>query len=671
MVKATGHVVIRFGTRTIKADKVIINSKSGAGVATGHVRILDEGSDLKAEKIKFNAKSKQGQIYNAQGKVGKQYRVKGRKVTRLSETHYKAVDSHLTTCSGPVPDWSIQTDWLDLKTGNRALFKRGLFKIKNVTVAYLPVGYVPLDNTRKSGFLFPGFGNSNQDGFIFSPAYYWAINRTSDATVFMDIMTKRGVRPEVEYRYTPSTKTTGQFFGSILNDQVTDSTFYKVLWTHDQLLPNGYDLSGKLDLVGDNNFDKTFTDDTALRTRRSTDSFLTVSKSWTNNSLDVTTRFRDSTEDDRDDTLAKLPQVVFKTQKHKLAKSGIYFNQDSSFVGFLTDLDPTIENDDDIFIGRLDFHPQLSTTWKPAAWLSVTPTVGARETVYTEGLENTDERTGALTRELFDFQTVLEGPKFKKIYHTNNRLRPKFKHIIEPRFTYDFIPDMDQEDRDKIKVFDSVDSVAARNTFKYSLTQRLFSKDVKGDDSESNQIMRFEVSQTYDIREQTRDDVTNRMPFSDIRFDFDSRPFDPLMINFDTTYDVNDNSLDTFNFEFGIKPLKNLSLYFERRFTADVSTFILGTFDLELSRGWRLIYSTRFDEELAKFQENDLSVRYDNKCKCWGFGFDFINRNNINSGINQKETKFLFTLELRGLGSIGTENRENLLHRDYKGFSIF
>ncbi len=667
LVKARGNVVVKSEDKTIKADRIILNTKSGDGEAFGNVVIIDKGTKMKADRTTFNIKNSQGKLFRAQGLVGDMYRVKGQKFTRITDKHYKAYKTTFTTCKGKLPDWLVEAESVDLKMGDRALFKRGVVKIRDVPIMYIPQGYVPLDNRRKSGFLMPSFGNSNTDGFTFKGAYFWAINRSSDATFYLDYLGRRGVRPGIEYRYTPSKTTQGKFSASFLQDRVSDDLFYKVDWTHDQIIADNWQVSGKLDLVGDNNFDKTFNDATSLRTRRSTDSFLSVNRVWNNHTLDFISRFRDSTERGRDDTFAQLPQVTFKTQKHSLGKTNFYFNQDAQYTLFYTDLDSTIGVDNFVDIHRFDFHPQLSYTGRPTQWLSVTPTIGFRETFYSRGFDLSDNEFDAFSRELFDFETILEGPKFKKIFGLKSKKYPKLKHIIEPRVTYSWIPDIDQGDREKIKVFDAVDLADDEHTVTYSLVHRLFLKELLGDGESTNRdILRFQISQTYDIREATRDDLSPndaREPFSDIRFDLDSRLSDSLMINMDSTFDVNEAQIRTFNVQLGIKPTDWMSLFLERRFTRDVSTFLLGTVDLNLKKGWRITHSTRFDEDLGEFRENDLSVSFNDSCRCWGFSFDFIRRNLINEAEDEIENKFLFRIHLKGLGTFGQKNYEKLIHR--------
>jgi lipopolysaccharide assembly outer membrane protein LptD (OstA) len=151
-----------------------------------------------------------------------------------------------------------------------------------------------------------------------------------------------------------------------------------------------------------------------------------------------------------------------------------------------------------------------------------------------------------------------------------------------------------------------------------------------------------------------------------LRFDLDSRLSDALLFNIAATYDIYDNGLETLNLEVGVKPIPNLSLFVERRFITNQSKFLLGSMYWALNKGWQIRATTRYDELAEKFLENDLSLLYNNPCKCWGFSFDFINRNIISGSVNRPENKFLFTFTLRGIGTQGVGD-ENLghIHREF------
>ncbi|HIJ50530.1 MAG TPA: LPS-assembly protein LptD [Nitrospinae bacterium] len=669
IIWAWGKVKIRMKNKTIQADKIKINNKTGKGEAKGNVIIRsNDGTRLKASKSRFNIKNQKVTILKTRGRLGKTHYITSRELSRLSDNHYKAKSVSLTTCTGKLPDWLFETETMDIITGDRVVFTGGVLKIRDIPILYIPAGYLPMDQDRKSGLLFPSFGNSDIDGATLNNEYFWAIDDHSDATFKMGYRSKRGFSPGIEYRYTPSPTTQGVFNGSLIDDKITGETFWKVDAKHSQNLPMDFKFNGTLDLEG-KEFNKTFNDDSNQRNRRISNSFATIRKSWHSSSLEILTRFRDSTDISSDQTLGELPQITYKSQRQAIGDSEFYFNQDTKFTSFLTDLNSAPDIDDNFLVQRLDFHPQLTRSFALAPWLSFTPTLGVRETLYSKG--KNDE--GFFSREALDLVATLKGPTFEKVFETRNKLIPKIKHLVEPRITLNYIPDLDRKDKDKIQTFDAIDTISPQSLVTYSLTQRILQKEADGkDEFNTRQVLRFDVSQSFDLQEASRIDTTDNPiePFSDVRFDLDSRLVDPLLLNFDSTYDINDKVLKTFNFQIGFRPIEEVTLYIERRFTrrADVST--VATLDWDFKKGWNFKASTRLDEKTATHRETNLSLLYDNPCECWGFNLDLIQRNNFNStsvtSAGASETKFLAGITFRGLGSISSGQKGKFIHRSFE-----
>lgn len=659
MVIGKGNVNVYHKGMHVKADKIKINSKTGKGVASGHVLIEDKTSKITGDKAFFNINSKKGEIFNAKGNFDSEYFFTGKRIKKIGEDRYKIYNGTLTTCFGDKPAWLFKCDYADLTLGEYAILKNPSFWINNTPFFHLPYGVIPLKTKRATGFLLPTIGSSNRDGFFMNNSFFWAINDQMDATAFLDYLSKKGFRPGLEFRYTPTKKISGQWNGTYLKEKDTDREFWKVTVDHKQEFDHKIMVTAKADLLSDNNYDKEYADSTKDRTSRYTDSYLTITKNWENRSLGILTRYQKSTDSDKEEKNSLLPQITFRNQREKISKTPLYFNMESSYTGFDRKTESTSNN-----VQRLDIHPQLSLPFNTFSWLTITPTIGVRETYYSNG-ESNGNKTEEFSRESFDLTTAFDGPKFFKIYNFKSSVVPKVKHLIEPRVTYKYIPDIDNTDRNKIIVFDSIDNVAPLNILQYSLTNRFLKKLQRNKDSyTTEEALRFEISQSYDFREATKtlSAGVERRPYSDVRWDIDSNIWTPLSLNFDGTFDVYDSLLKTANVELGINPGGTWSLYFERRYIRDKSTFILGSLGLDLKKGWRAKYSARYDELNKEFLENDFSIKY--SAQCWDVSFDFINRYNYTDNQRQMENKFFFLITLKGIGSIGKKLSEELLHKD-------
>ena len=85
-------------------------------------------------------------------------------------------------------------------------------EVKDVPVFYLPLLYYPIqEDDRATGFLLPMYGSSLATGSSISNAFFWAINRSQDATFFHDWMFSRGNGLGAEYRYILGPQAQGDF----------------------------------------------------------------------------------------------------------------------------------------------------------------------------------------------------------------------------------------------------------------------------------------------------------------------------------------------------------------------------------------------------------------------------------------------------------------------------
>ena len=92
---------------------------------------------------------------------------------------------------------------------------------------------------------------------------------------------------------------------------------------------------------------------------------------------------------------------------------------------------------------------------------------------------------------------------------------------------------------------------------------------------------------------------------------------------------------------------------------------ILGTVDITLPKGWNGKYSVRFDEFNNTVLEHNARLTYNDKCMCWGFAIDYIDRNIFTGLQKTNDTRVLFSITLKGLGGIEGSRGESFIHRTF------
>ena len=214
------NVRIRFNGYDFGGDTVTYDSASGDVTANGHVSLDGGRRDMHINGTEgtYNIHSQTGKFYNVRGGTGARF--KGRTVTltssspitftgkvveQLDAETYILHHGSVTSCELPHPKWTFNASKIILKVGDFAHIYNTSFRIKNVPVFYLPYASAPVERLgRQSGFLIPTFGTSNTKGTVIGDSFYWAINRSMDATLGGEYLSKRGWALQENFRYRPS-----------------------------------------------------------------------------------------------------------------------------------------------------------------------------------------------------------------------------------------------------------------------------------------------------------------------------------------------------------------------------------------------------------------------------------------------------------------------------------
>ena len=102
----------------------------------------------------------------------------------------------------PTPRWDLHADTVVLNINHYTLLQQAVLNVKGVPMLYLPFMYYPTKkDDRATGFLLPTYGSSTLRGQSIHNAFFWAIDRSQDATFLHDWFSKTGQGVGSEYRY--------------------------------------------------------------------------------------------------------------------------------------------------------------------------------------------------------------------------------------------------------------------------------------------------------------------------------------------------------------------------------------------------------------------------------------------------------------------------------------
>lgn len=245
--KLKGNVILTRPDKRVHADKVKLFRRDSKPhsikliQAQGHLRLFSPGELMVAKQGILNLDNETFTLNNVDFRISSQPDLKpstimhhGHEVHKRAERHYRGHaqsikkvkdkqydlnQTSLTTCP-PSDDgscvWHLKSTriHLDTHSGVGQAYNTSLWFL-GAPIFYTPYANFPLNDKRKSGFLYPSLGQKSDSGVHLTVPYYinWAPNY--DLTLTPQIYTRRGFMLGSEFRYLTS-RGHGQLQASVL-----------------------------------------------------------------------------------------------------------------------------------------------------------------------------------------------------------------------------------------------------------------------------------------------------------------------------------------------------------------------------------------------------------------------------------------------------------------------
>ena len=205
--RLTGEVELDGGAWQFYADQVDIFSDDSRLVASGNVVFTSEGGRIAADRVEFDMDAVTGTFYDAEGSTllvediepsmfGTQepeMRFWGEIIEKVGSRTYRLTRGGFTSCVQPTPRWEVTVSSATINFDEYAILRNSVLRVKDVPVFYLPAMYYPIQaDGRATGILMPTYGASTIRGQSISNAFFLALNRSHDATIFHDWFTATG-----------------------------------------------------------------------------------------------------------------------------------------------------------------------------------------------------------------------------------------------------------------------------------------------------------------------------------------------------------------------------------------------------------------------------------------------------------------------------------------------
>ncbi len=514
----TGDAAVKQQSSLLTADEIDLARGKRALHAKGHVHLVDPLGDIRAREGRINLPDETGELTDATiTDHNKTYRLQGERVRKLLGQRYSIMKGLFTTCACEpgTPDWSISAEQMDVHMGGSGTAHGAHFNILGYPVLYSPYAVFPADTSRHSGFLSPRLGESGLRGFQLLEPYYWAINRSSDATVALDLETSQRVGGLGEYRlitgpddyfaldgafYNEGLRSAANREDDIIDKQIADPQIpenrYDVIAMARQHITDDLAVYGDTVTVSDPLLLRELNVWTLSRTAaprvffpsdlymmRNAMSDFGLLDSYRGGFVQVGGTFNQDLIQPQNFALQTLPEILVSGRKDLLG--GLFYS----------DYDVTGDN----FYRRtgqsglrLDLNPRLTLPWRLGDYLYGFGTLGLRETMYDVSGHQVQVIPVGSDGRLFNNALALGPPGFggfhtreliygnagiateiEKVYNLNWETVEKVKHTIGPFVTYSYVPNIDQG---ALPLFDETDRVEGRSLFVYGATSRILLK---------------------------------------------------------------------------------------------------------------------------------------------------------------------------------------------------
>jgi LPS-assembly protein len=683
------------------ADHVEYFQKEGRVTARGHVVYASAGNRISAERMEFNTRTRTGTFYVASGTATLQGKssssagplgaqepdlmFRGDEIHKIGPKKYRIVGGNFTTCVQPTPRWEMQSRSITLNLDDYALIKNALLRVKHVPLFYLPIFYFPIqEDDRATGFVMPIYGSTTSRGQSISNAFFWAINRSQDATFMHDWFSKAGQQMGGEYRYILSPGSQGSATTSFLKESPRTVTAsdgsennlagqktYTVVGGLVQQLPLNLRLRSNANYYSSIVTQQRYQQDIYQATNSSRRMDANISGSWNSFSLSTTVEHADYFNSPTSfSTTGALPRVNFSRGERKIGGSPLYFGMNSELVT----LERSVTTDDvktsDRGLSRVDVSPSLRVPFTRWPFLTVNSSVAWRGTYWTESLDAGGVQVAEpISRKYFDFQTRITGPVLNRIWNTpGNGYAEKFKHVVQPTLTIQRVTAVDNFDQ--IVRLDGTDTIVGSLTrLNYGVANRLYAKkDV------SREILSATLSQSYytdaraaqyETQNQTGFGTDPPSHYGPVTLQVRGMPTDRVQADFRTEWDTSVSAIRTLALNGGFTSgtwLTATAGWSQRRYIPELSgydnpagatNYLNASADLRRSGG-RLgtSYAFNYDLQHDEFLQQRYSVYYNAQCCGIAVEYQTFNYAGGFAGLTiPQDKRFNLSFTLAGIGT--------------------
>jgi LPS-assembly protein len=620
------------------------------------VRFTRGAEVLEGGRLSYNFGTRTGTFANVKGRVEPGFFVTYAEARLLEDGTWEGKGIKVTPCEGECPGWVASFSDAVVEPGEKVTGTNAVFRFKGVPIFWAPKVVIPTTRReRSSGFLIPSTSNSTTKGRSVRTDFYWAINRSAEATFTSEYFSKRGPTGNISFRAIPGAATTvdvNTFFALDRYDQGGQRTQIRAQSEFGQGWRGVTDLDFTSNFVVRQIYEEGFSQISSPIEHSL--GFLT--KNRANSSINfIYDRSAIFYEHQPSIALRKFPAFDYSMPADTIVrKIPVYFSLDAGYAG-VSRRDGQITSPS--VMQRFDLRPSIHVPLVRTRALQWSHHLSVRDTLYTHSVQEQEVAQNALNRASVEYSTRLSGGQLERDFST-------WRHIVEPSIEYRYIAGVDRY-RQTI-VVDDVDLMTDTNEIEYAITNRFMGQ---------HEFLTWRIAQKlyFDpdfggaLLEGHRNGLAPLMDLTGFAFsDGTPRRFSPVVSTLristspQTATDIQvdyDPKTEEFRSAGVMGELNrgqwfsSVAYFFNKRSGIQFANNQLRgmlRYGSQTKPGLSFGFSFYSDLSRSLLQGSTAQIGYN--ADCYGLSFDF---SQYDLGA-RKETRFRFALSLKNLGSFGT-----------------
>ncbi len=592
---------VEYGNIVLRADTVVYYLKTNTMDAY-HTCALSQANDtVRGTFLHYNIKNKKALIKQGKSRIDKGF-FSGNEVYWVDEKTFNIRRGRYTTCEDSTPHYYFYAPKMKVFLNDMVLAEPIFLCVRSIPLVFAPFWFVPIARERKSGLLPFKVGSSSTEGkYIKQFAYYWVTNEYSDVTFMIDVMEKKGIKPQAAAVWVYKPYTSGNLLASYIDETDTKRKRYAVSGrSSSEKFFLGSTMAANIDYASDESYLPDYAVEKELWLKKEASSSINISRALPFGSNSISAYRRQDFERDQIDE--RLPQYSITTIPFNLL--GVV----SSQVNGMAIRQRTVRGDTTQRRSAAGVNSTPSVSQNVLGLFTISPSVTLDYAMFDQ------DRYGQQWpgRFAYSFGTSVASNLYR-VFSTDALGIHGVLHKVSPALAYRYTPDFD---------FSRFPSVAGIGSYGYQ------------------NAVAFGVGSEFEAKV-GKDEIKRRLLGMNVGagYDFKSDSLGSVALGFDTYYNVFPAPCTSFTLRAGasINPydheytynidnsfqlkIKDQALTIGQTYVRHGDYQISGQLSLKPTRKWALAFAATYNVTRGEIVSRSLSLNRD--LHCWEAVFSF------------------------------------------------